>query len=60
MLQIYLSYAWADNNGFAGIANFLFAMQQQRSNHMMKILEYILNRGVKAKVSAIPAPATDP
>jgi ferritin len=27
---------------------------------MMKILEYILNRGVKAKVSAIPAPATDP
>jgi ferritin len=28
--QIYLSYAaWADNNGFAGIANFLF--MQQRS-----------------------------
>jgi ferritin len=27
---------------------------------MMKILEYILNRGAKAKVSAIPAPATDP
>jgi ferritin len=26
---------------------------------MMKILEYILNRGAKAKVSAIPAPATD-
>jgi ferritin len=26
----------------------------------MKILEYILNRGAKAKVSAIPAPATDP
>jgi ferritin len=25
---------------------------------MMKILEYILNRGAKAKVSAIPAPVT--
>jgi ferritin len=28
--QIYLSYgAWADNNGFSGIANFLFVMQQR-------------------------------
>ena len=59
--QIYLSYAaWADNNGFAGIANFLFRHAAEERNHMMKILEYILNRGAKAKVSAIPAPATDP
>jgi ferritin len=26
---------------------------------MMKILEYILNRGAKAIVTAIPAPTTD-
>jgi ferritin len=26
----------------------------------MKILEYILNRGAKAIVTAIPAPTTDP
>jgi ferritin len=27
--QIYLSYgAWADNNGFSGIANFLSVMQR--------------------------------
>jgi ferritin len=48
----------ADNNGFAGIANFLFRHAAEERNHMMKILEYILK--VKAKVSAIPAPATDP
>jgi ferritin len=27
---------------------------------MMKMLEYILNRGAKAIVTAIPAPTTDP
>jgi ferritin len=48
--QIYLSYAaWADNNGFAGIANFLFRHAAEERNHMMKILEYILNRGAKPK-----------
>jgi ferritin len=42
-----------------GIANFLFRHAEER-NHMMKILEYILNRGAKAIVTAIPAPTTDP
>jgi ferritin len=45
--QIYLSYgAWADNNGFSGISNFLFRHAAEERNHMMKILEYI-NRGAK-------------
>ena len=59
--QIYLSYAaWADNIGFSGIANYLFRHAAEERNHMMKILEYILNRGAKANVNAIPAPASDP
>jgi ferritin len=59
--QIYLSYAaWADNSGFSGIANFLFRHAAEERNHMMKILEYILNRGAKAIVTAIPAPTTNP
>lgn len=59
--QIYLSYAsWADNEGYAGIANFLFRHAQEERNHMMKILEYILERGAKVKVEAIPAPPADP
>lgn len=59
--QIYLSYAaWADSNGFGGVANFLFRHAQEERNHMMKILEYILKRGAEAKVTAIPAPPANP
>jgi ferritin len=48
----------ADNNGF-WYRKFSFRHAAEERNHMMKILEYILNRG-EAKVKAIPAPATDP
>jgi len=59
--QIYLSYAaWADDKGYEGIANFLFRHAHEERNHMMKILEYILERGAKVKVTAIPAPDSDP
>lgn len=59
--QIYLSYAaWADNNGYSGISNFLFRHANEERNHMMKVLEYILKRGAKANVIAIPAPPSDP
>lgn len=59
--QIYLSYAaWADKQGFTGIANFLFRHAQEERNHMMKILEYILKRGADVKVKAIPAPPSSP
>src|ERR1700742_3715972 len=59
--QIYLSYgAWADSEGFGGISNFLFRHAQEERNHMMKILEYILKRGGKVKITAIPAPPADP
>jgi ferritin len=59
--QIYLSYgAWADAEGYAGISNFLFRHAQEERNHMMKILEYILERGAKVKIEAIPAPPQSP
>ncbi|CAN5373323.1 ferritin [soil metagenome] len=59
--QIYLAYAaWADSQGFGGIANFLFRHAQEERNHMMKILEYILKRGGKVNITAIPAPPPDP
>src|ERR1700757_3357580 len=59
--QIYLSLgAWADSNAFAGVSNFLFRHAQEERNHMMKILEYILKRGGKVKVTAIPDPGADP
>ncbi len=59
--QIYLSYAaWASDSGYDGIANFLFRHAEEERNHMMKILEYIMERGAKVKVTAIPAPDDDP
>jgi ferritin len=59
--QIYLSYAsWADSEGYDGIANFLFRHANEERNHMMKLLEYILQRGAKVKIEAIPAPPPDP
>ena len=59
--QIYLSYgAWASSEGYGGIANFLFRHANEERNHMMKFLEYILERGAKVRVEAIPAPPKEP
>ena len=59
--QIYLSYAaWASHQGYGGIANFLFRHAEEERNHMMKFLEYILQRGGEVKVEAIPAPGANP
>ena len=59
--QIYLSYAsWINSQGYEGMANFLFRHANEERNHMMKILEYILERGAIVKVEAIPAPLPDP
>ncbi len=59
--QVYLSYAaWASDQGFDGVANFLFRHAEEERNHMTKILEYILQRNAKVKVVAIPAPGADP
>ena len=59
--QIYLSYgSWADSKGYAGLSNFLFRHAQEERHHMMKVLEYILDRGGKVKIEAIPTPDEDP
>jgi ferritin len=59
--QIYLSYgSWASSGGYDGISNFLFRHANEERSHMMKILEYILERGAKVIIEAIPAPPSDP
>jgi ferritin len=59
--QIYLSYgAWATTQGYDGIANFLFRHANEERSHMMKILEYIIERGAKVYIEAIGAPPADP
>ncbi|MDH6254110.1 ferritin [Chryseobacterium sp. H1D6B] len=57
----FLSYGiWADDKGYKGIANFLYRHAQEERNHSIKFMEYVLNRGGKPKVNAIPAPPKDP
>lgn len=59
--QIYLSYGcWADDQEYAGVANFLFRHAQEERNHMMKVMQYIMERGGKAKITALAAPPKDP
>jgi ferritin len=59
--QIYLAYgAWAGSQGFGGVAKFLFRHAEEERSHMMKVLEYIMQRGAEVKVSAIAAPPANP
>ena len=59
--QIYLSYAiWADSAGYAGVADLLFRHSGEERNHMMKVIEYIQQRGGRAKITALSAPPNDP
>ena len=59
--QVYLSYAaWASNEGYNGIANFLFKHANEERSHMMKLLEYMLVRGAVVQVTAIPGPPEAP
>ncbi|MEO8854622.1 MAG: ferritin [Ginsengibacter sp.] len=59
--QIYLSYAsWATAKGYAGVGNFLFRHANEERNHMMKFLEYILERGSTVDIQPIPDPGPKP
>ena len=59
--QIYLSYAvWADSEGYSGVANLLFRHSGEERNHMMKVIEYLQERGGRAKITALAAPPKDP
>lgn len=59
--QIYLSYAsWLKHSGYEGMAHFLFQHAAEERNHMMKILEYILERGAKVAITSIPEPGDAP
>ncbi|AHF15271.1 ferritin [Niabella soli] len=59
--QIYLALGvWADDQGYGGIANFLYRHSNEERNHMIKFMEYIQERGAKPKIEALAAPPADP
>lgn len=59
--QTFLSYAvWADDEGYAGVADLLFRHSGEERDHMLKVIQYIQQRGGKARISELSAPAQEP
>lgn len=58
--NLYLSMAsWAENNGFGGIAQWLYAQAAEEHMHMMKFIHHINERGGKAIIPAFKKPEAD-
>ena len=58
--NLYLSMAsWAEKNGFAGIAQWMYAQANEERIHMLKIIEYINDRGGHAIISAMEQPPVE-
>ena len=55
--QIYLAMAcWAENQGFEGVASFMYEHSDEERMHMLKLVKFVNERGGHAKVSALSAP----
>ncbi|MCK5678423.1 MAG: ferritin [Flavobacteriaceae bacterium] len=55
--QIYLAMAcWAENQGFEGVASFMYEHSDEERMHMLKLVKFVNERGGHAKISALSAP----
>lgn len=55
--QVYLAMAsWAEQEGFDGISEFLYAHSEEEREHMLKLFHYINEREGKAIVPALEQP----
>ncbi|MCO6499995.1 MAG: ferritin [Vicingus serpentipes] len=55
--QIYLAMAsWAETEGLGGAAQFLYRHSDEERMHMLKIVQYVNERGGKAIIPALSAP----
>ena len=58
--QLYLAMAsWAENKGFSGVADWLYAQAEEERMHMMRLIRYINERDGKAKIIAVKEPPAD-
>ncbi len=58
--SLYLAMAsWAEVNGFAGVAEWLYVQSDEERMHMLKFIRYINEREGKAVVSAFKKPETE-
>ena len=58
--QVYLAMAsWAENLGFEGVSQFMYAHSDEERQHMLKLIKFINERGGHAKVSKLNAPPSE-
>lgn len=58
--NLYLAMAiWAETNGLAGVAAWLYAQAEEEKLHMLKFIKYINERGGKAIIPALKKPASE-
>jgi ferritin len=58
--NLYLAMAsWAEVNGLAGIAEWLYVQSDEERIHMLKFIKYINERGGKAVMPAFKQPPVD-
>ncbi len=55
--NLYLAMAtWAENNGYAGVGQWLYAQAEEERLHMLKFIHYIGERGCHAIIPAMDVP----
>ena len=58
--NLYLAMAtWAENAGFSGVADWLYAQAEEERLHMLKFIKYINERGGKVVIPAFKKPPAD-
>lgn len=58
--NLYIAMAsWAENNGFGGVAQWLYAQAAEEHLHMMKFIHHINERGGKAVIPAFKKPEAE-
>ena len=56
----YLSMAsWCEVTGYEGGASFFYAQSNEERDHMLKIVHYLNNMGISAKIPPTKLPASD-
>jgi ferritin len=58
--NLYIAMAsWAENNGYAGVAGWLYSQSDEERIHMMKFIRYINERGGKAVIPIFKKPVAE-
>jgi len=58
--QLYLSMAsWAENKGFEGVSNWLYAQAEEERVHLLKLIKYVNDRDGIAVIPGIETPPSD-